>query len=114
MKRHYITKRGTACGREGWTTERVGNVTCLNCQKRPEYITAENERQIQHKAAFEAQTPRRIREPWHQEVVYMVCKQCGHNLFREGDRTCYGHYAEYYCGQCGGNESRLTETGMSF
>lgn len=115
MKRHYVTERGNACGRQGgWTTERAGDVTCLNCQKRPEYITAENERQTQKKAAFDAQEPRMVREPWHQEVVYMVCRDCGHNLFRNGDRTCYGHFQSYHCARCGNVESRLTETGMSF
>lgn len=60
-----------------------------------------------------AQVPRTRIEPW-KPGVFMLCSECKHGYFRIGDRTCYGHYQDYVCANCGHKESRLTEKGMSF
>ncbi len=96
-----------------WTAL-VSRVDCLRCQKTPEFIEVKAAADKVKQEAFDAQEPRIIREPWHQEVVYMVCKACGHNLFRYRGRSCMGHYEDHVCSRCGNVESRLTETGMSF
>lgn len=115
VKYHFVLEKGNACGRPGRViTDKVQYVTCLNCRRTPEFVAAMIELKAQKEAAFEAQTPRKFSEPWHQGNVPMVCKSCGNDTFREADRTCYGHYANYVCAACGGTESRLTETGMSF
>lgn len=115
VKYHLVTESGPACGRAAKViTDRVFQVTCLNCQKTPVFIEAKADLDAQRKAAFMAQEPRQYIEPWHTKTVAMVCKNCSGELFREGDRTCYGHYANYHCAACGHVESRLTETGMSF
>jgi hypothetical protein len=115
MKRHLATDAGTSsCGRGKVITENVNHVTCDLCRAKPVYIKAKIILDAMRKAEFEAQVPRTRIEPWHQDRKQMVCKSCGNDTFREGDRTCYGHYANYYCAACGGCESRLTETGMSF
>jgi hypothetical protein len=113
VKYHFVVESGLACGRQGKViTDRVGKVTCLNCQKSPEFIEAKAEVDAQLHAAFLAQTPREYREPWGEGVIR--CSECGGQEFRMGNRTCYGHYQNYHCGACGHVESRLTETGMSF
>jgi hypothetical protein len=117
-KLHFEIANGVACGRAvvtgTWVTPKVYRVTCLNCKTTPEFFDAKAEQDAARKAAFEAQEPRQYIEPWRSNTVAMVCSECSGQLFREGDRTCYGHYANYHCAACGHVESRLTETGMSF
>lgn len=113
-KIHFNPENRTAavCGRTGRMTEDVNRVTCLSC-KRDEVFKLCMEVQLGKEAeAFLAQEPREVKEPWKEGV--MTCGVCLGTLFRESNRTCYGHYANYVCAACGGNESRLTETGMSF
>lgn len=114
MKSHFGTATGTACNRGKVTTENVRQVTCRLCQATPLFQRAKVTNDLARKAAFDAQEPRQLREPWHRETKPMVCSTCGNDTFREGDRTCMGHYASFHCASCGNVESRLTETGMSF
>lgn len=119
MKTHfYVRDNQPVCGRCVTNGTRISpqvhRVTCLNCKNSPEFSTAKAENDAARQAAFMAQEPRKYIEPWHTKTVAMVCKNCSGELFREGDRTCYGHYANYHCAACGHVESRLTETGMSF
>jgi hypothetical protein len=113
LKRHLaIGPHGNACGRVGnHTTTNVYNVTCLNCQKNSQFIEAKRISDEAKQERFDAQIPRRISEPWRDGNI--VC-ECGNDTFRIGDRSCYGHYDNYHCGECGKVSSRLTETGMSF
>lgn len=112
-KTHLKTATGAACGRAAkFTSEHVNRVTCLNCKNQPEYINAAAEATARETEAFLAQEPRVFTEPWKPGTI--TCSTCLGTLFREGNRTCYGHYANYVCANCGGVESRLTETGMSF
>lgn len=103
-----------ACGRGSRIRSNVFDVDCRNCQKQDSFILAMDEAKSAKHKAFMAQEPRPMSEPWHEGNVPMVCKNCQGNLFRVGERTCYGHYQNYVCSACGGTESRLTETGMSF
>lgn len=113
MRIHYQVNDKAACGRgRGQRVSlHVGNVTCLNCKKTPEWIAAKEVMDAARKAAFEAQVPSKMGEPWREGNI--VCRECDGDLFRIGDRTCYGHYANFHCATCGHVESRLTETGMS-
>lgn len=113
-KTHFGTATMSVCGRGKRGVENVYRVTCSLCLNHPLYERAKSTADIAKREAFEAQTPREFREPWHTEDKPMVCKVCDGKLFREGDRTCYGHYANFHCANCGHIESRLTETGMSF
>ncbi len=110
----FDTTPVSACGRGRRLDFNAFHIDCGNCTKSDPFILALDEAKSAKHALFMAQEPRLMREPWHTEVVYIICKECGHNLFRMGDRTCYGHYQDYVCGRCGNKESRLTETGMSF
>lgn len=114
VKYHFGAGSASACNRGKVITENVYRVTCLLCQNTPLFERAKTTADLARKAAFDAQEPRQMREPWHTEHKAMVCRECGNDTFREGDRTCYGHYANFYCAECGQCESRLTETGMSF
>jgi hypothetical protein len=111
-KIHFNVNGHNACGRTGRMLESVNRVTCLNCQKRPEFIEAQVKATAAETEAFLAQEPREFREPWKEGTI--TCGECLGTLFREANRTCYGHYANYVCAGCGSNQSRLTETGMSF
>lgn len=113
----------SACGRGERMDLSVHYVNCLNCKSKPVFIKAMELHEAAKKAAFQEQTPRMVREPWHEGITYIICRGksvtgvgevCGNDHFREADRTCYGHYANYVCDACGHTESRLTETGMSF
>lgn len=110
-KTHFIN----GCGRERKVAA-VSQVTCLVCQATPQFIETKANTDAARQAAFEAQVPRTFSEPWHQPYgkVPLTCKNCAGRLFRQGDRTCYGHYDNFHCASCGHVESRLTETGMSF
>lgn len=112
-KTHFKMNNGTACGRPATRTSDVVNrVTCLNCKKQPEFIDAQATALAKETERFMAQEPRQIAEPWKDGVI--TCDVCLGDKFREANRTCYGHYANYVCAGCGANQSRLTETGMSF
>lgn len=108
MKTHLTQ----GCNRGKVTTTNVYAVTCELCKRSVPYQVAKEVADASRQAAFEAQTPRQVREPWREGVI--ICSECGGDLFRMGGRTCYGHYQEHVCAACGHSESRLTETGMSF
>lgn len=116
MLKTHFTDGGSACGRGRFHLPDVSRVTCQVCQTKPAFIEAKAKADAEHKAAFEAQVPRLVMEPWHKPYgqVQMVCKGCGGGRFRQGDRTCMGHYDNWHCAGCGHIESRLTETGMCF
>lgn len=114
VKVAFSTEVVASCGRGSRVDSNVYNVDCLACQKRDAYILAKDEADSKRHAAFMAQEPRQFMEPWHTEKKAMRCRNCGNGTFRMGDRTCYGHYQDYVCAECGHKESRLTETGMSF
>lgn len=104
---------GNACGRaSSRSTTNVHRVDCRACGKTPQFIEAMATAQAVKMEQFLAQEPRVIKEPWKEG--YIECTQCGWDQFRMADRTCHGHYENYVCAACGHNESRLTETGMSF
>lgn len=103
-----------ACGRsvnDHGQTPFTARVTCGTCKSRDAF----KEQEVKDKAAkherFMAQEPREYREPWRDGLI---TDSQGHTLFRMGDRTCYGHYENFHCSECGEVVSRLTETGMSF
>lgn len=114
MKTHLaIGPHGNACGRVGnkYTTN-VYSVTCLSCQNNHQFIEAKRIADEAKQQRFNEQIPRVVSEPWRDGNI--ECRECGHEYFRMADRTCYGHYDNYVCANCGHTESRLTETGMSF
>lgn len=115
-KIHLATAHGwTACMRSNAarTTTTVRQVDCRLCQDTLVFKNLKEADDAARKAAFDAQEPRIVAEPWQRDTT-MICKACGHDRFRHADRTCYGHYDNWVCANCGHTESRLTETGMSF
>lgn len=114
MKTHYEHgPHGTACGRAStMTTTDVYRVTCLVCQSRDQFLAAKKVADEVRRTAFEAQVPRNFSEPWREGII--ICRSCGSENFRQGERTCYGHYDNFHCSNCGHVESRLTETGRAF
>lgn len=112
VKVAFSTEVVASCGRGKRVDSNVYRVDCLTCQKRGAYILARDEADSARHAAFMAQTPARLGEPW--KDGHIVCRNCDGDLFRIGDRTCYGQYQDYVCANCGHKESRLTEKGMSF
>lgn len=114
LKMHWTDskKGGPACGRGQRVSDNVYAVTCDTCRGREDYHDAWREAEAKRYEAFMAQEPRQFREPWRDGNI--VCRECNGELFRIGDRTCYGHYENYHCANCGHIEERLTETGMSF
>lgn len=102
----------SACGRGSRVDTDVYRVDCLKCQGLSEYRLVKEKADAAKHEAFMAQVPRIMGEPWKDGQI--LCSKCNHDLFRVGDRTCYGHYANFHCANCGHVESRLTETGMSF
>jgi hypothetical protein len=117
MAKTHFQLEGTiaACGRspKKWAlTDNALRVTCGQCATKPAYIDALAVAAAEKMERFLAQEPRTIKEPWMEGT--MTCSNCGGEKFREADRTCYGHYSNHVCADCGHNESRLTETGMSF
>lgn len=112
-KTHLKINNRTACGRAAkFTTEHVNRVTCLNCKSQPEYIKVAVVAFAKETEAFLAQEPRRFAEPWKDGTI--TCVECLGDLFRQGNRTCCGHYDNFVCAACGETTQRLTETGMSF
>jgi hypothetical protein len=110
MKTHLTQ----GCNRGKRLTTDVYQVDCEACKRTVPFQVAKEAADAAKQAAFLEQTPRHFREPWYQEDKLIACRFCGGILFRQADRTCYGHYANYVCANCGNTESRLTETGMSF
>lgn len=117
MRTHFAVKppfdatAAPACGRGQRIDTNVYRVDCGLCVKQDAYILAKDEADSAKHAAFMAQTPRQYGEPWKDGII--VC-QNGHDTFRYGDRSCYGHYDNFVCATCGDVQSRLTETGMCF
>lgn len=113
MKTHYTPGGGTtACGHKGRVSGNVFAVDCRLCARKLVFIEAQAKAAAEKMERFLAQEPVAVKEPW--KDGHMTCKECGHDKFRHADRTCYGHYDNWTCAKCGANESRLTETGMSF
>lgn len=108
---HFQADNQSACGRAPGGTTNTFAVTCGSCILRNSFQDAHEKAKREKKAAFEAQVPRKFAEPWKDGNI--TCP-CGSDLFRHADRTCYGHYDNWVCASCGSNQSRLTETGMSF
>lgn len=115
MKIHYEHgPHGNACGRTGQrSSTSIYAVTCLNCQKSGQFIEAKKVAERVKHERFMSQEPHEVREPWR-DGLPMVCSGCGDVLFRDMDRSCFGHYDNWQCANCQHVESRLTETGMSF
>lgn len=121
MKTHFAVKvpfdltMASACGIGRRLNDSVYAVDCLNCKSKDAFILAKDEADSAKHAAFMAQEPKKVSEPWHQPYgkVPMVCKECGNDTFRHKGRSCHGHYDDHACAKCGHIESRLTETGMS-
>lgn len=115
MKTHYEHgPHGTACGRaSSKTTTNVYRVDCLVCQNRDQFLAAKKIADDAKQAKFMAQVAKPYMEPW-QPGEFIICSECKGGNFRLGDRTCYGHYDNFHCANCGHVESRLTETGMMF
>jgi hypothetical protein len=113
-KIHFNVNGRSACGRGEWLSQPLApsTVTCLVCANQPEFIEAVAAEKVRRMEAFNAQEPRPVKEPW--TAGHMICRECLGTLFREADRSCYGHYSNHVCANCGHTESRLTETGMSF
>lgn len=116
MKTHLAitspTGVASACGRGARMDTSASRTTCLNCQRQPEYIEAKANADAKAEAAFWAQTPGPARGQFDTENI--VCRECDGDMFRPKGRSCYGHYEDYKCANCGHVTSRITETGMSF
>lgn len=112
-KTHYAHgPHGNACKRASAKgTTNVYRVDCLACQKSDQFTAAKAEADAKRHETFMAQVPREFKEPWHEGNI--ECPQ-GHRLFRLGDRTCYGHYENFHCAECGEVVQRMTERGMMF
>ena len=111
FKPPFDAREVSACGRGQRLTSNPFRVDCLNCQKQDSFTLALDEAKSERYRAFMDQPLRTIAEPWQKGSI--VCRVCGTDQFRIGDRTTYGHYQDYVC-EAGHKESRLTETGMSF
>ena len=118
MKTHFAvkvafsTEFASSCGRGKRMDTNVYDVTCGLCKQRSAFILAKDEADSARHKRFMESIPTRVREPWREGNI--ECRGCGSDLFRHGDRTCYGHYDNFVCANCGNVESRLTEIGMSF
>lgn len=120
MKTHYYDGNKNACGqpvsmrpdRSLRINTNTFEVDCGSCILRNSFQEAHQKAVLKKERQFMEQIPRQIREPWREGNI--ECRSCGSNFFRVGDRTCYGHYDNFHCSNCGHVESRLTETGMSF
>lgn len=112
-KTHFSRNGYVACGRTSKRTTGVtSQVTCGHCVQSERFVQADARQRLAAKAAFDAQEPRTVPEPWV-SGAFIICT-CGGTLFRDSGRTCYGHYDNWVCAACGKTASRLTETGMSF
>ena len=116
IRTHFSILGLPACGRGKRVTFNVRYVDCRLCQGNSEFIEAKANDALARKEAFDAQTPRQFREPWvdNSSQAVITCSTCGGTTFRQGERSCMGHYDNFVCASCGDTTSRLTETGMSF
>jgi hypothetical protein len=118
MKTHLaiMAKDGikSACGRGARMDTNLNRVDCLNCQAQEVFITEKAKADAARQAAFRAQEPKTVLEPWHTEQKFITCNTCTGIYFRYRGRSYMGHYNDWVCSNCGGVTSRLTETGMSF
>jgi hypothetical protein len=114
MRTHFalIATGHSVCGRGFRVTDRTPEVDCQLCLNSEQFEQANAAYLHAKDKAFWEQTPKPMREPWREGL--MTCSKCSHQLFRDRDRSCYGHYSNHQCANCGHVESRLTETGMSF
>ena len=117
VKYHFILEKGMACGRSGKVgTDRVSNVTCLNCQKQPEWVEAKAEQDAKRQAEYEAQTPREVKPLFGRVNAdgVMECSTeyggCGGTLWREKPRSLFSYH--YVCANCDKSVHPMTETGM--
>lgn len=114
MKRHFLSKAGKdiACHRVlragVWTTDDISRVDCLNCRNQPEFIEAEAAMKAAKEAAFAAQVPHTVRNPWTGKDL--VCHVCGGDQFKDMDRDLWTFW--FYCVGCTKNQGYPTETGM--
>lgn len=114
MKRHFLTKEGKdiACWRvltsRTWTTDSVSRVDCENCKNEPEYQAAAFAIKEAKDAAFAAQVPHTVYNPWAKKN--MVCHECGGDQFKDMDRDLWTYW--FYCVGCTKNQGYPTETGM--
>lgn len=111
MKTHFGTEKFSACNRGKVVTEHTRQVTCLLCQDTDLFKRAKVTADIARQEAFMAQEPRQHSAQFGGPVT---CSSCAGTQFRIGERSCYGHYENYHCANCGHVESRMTETGMCF
>lgn len=113
MKTHFRFNGEAECGIDSKRLTNLANeVDCQKCMKKKAFKYAISEYEAKRERQFNEQIPRVMREPWWDG--YIECRSCGGKYFRQGDRTCYGHYDNYVCSNCGHVESRLTEIGMAF
>jgi len=115
MKIHFVLERGNACGRaSNYVTDNLYRVTCLNCQKQPEFIEAKAEADAKREAAFWAQEPRTVVPQFGRvnDDGVMECPWCEGVLWRERPRSLYSYH--YVCAnsECGKSVHPMTETGM--
>lgn len=109
MRTHFATGPvTTACGIGKRTTTNWTRVDCLNCKKKPEYERAEFAAKEAKLAAFNAQEPHTVRNPWTQQNL--VCHVCGGDQFKDLDRDLWTYW--FYCVGCTKNQGYPTETGM--
>ena len=97
-----------ACGRGQRLSDSVTRVDCLRCKAQDSYILAYDEYQSAKHAAFEAQTPHTVHNPWANDEL--TCHNCGGNLFKDLDRDLWTYW--FRCVGCGKNQGYPTETGM--
>ncbi len=114
MKTHFAPALGMSadCGRGQRTTDQTAAVDCLSCISRNAFQEAHQKFVLAKEAAFQAQVPATVPEPWREGTI--VCNTCDGFLFRYRGRSCMGHYDDWVCSDCGHTTSRLTETGMCF
>lgn len=109
MKTHFATGPvTTGCGIGKRTTTNVYRVDCLKCQDKPAYITARTQADEAREAAFWAQEPHAVHNPWTQENL--VCRDCGGDKFRDKGRDLWTFW--FVCSECGKQQGYPTETGM--
>lgn len=108
MKSHYSVNGQSNCGRGKVITDNTHYVTCLLCKENPEFIEAQAAVKAAKQAAFEAQVPHTVYNPWTKENI--VCSKCGGDQFKDLDRDLWTHW--FYCVNCTHNQGYPTETGM--
>lgn len=99
----------TACHRGQWNTDNVSRVDCLLCKETQVFQEAAFAAKQAKDAAFAAQVPHTVRNPWTGENL--TCSQCGGDQFKDMDRDLWTYW--FYCVGCTKNQGYPTETGMS-